>query len=118
MSTKRTRGPGNHDRGSRARIIVSDDRSAETRIGRNIRPQPNGCWLYGSQPNRYGTTKIGGVTVTTHRYVYEILVGPIDEGCHLHHTCQTPSCCNPGHLQVLTPKEHAAAHKAIDSRSA
>jgi hypothetical protein len=41
-----------------------------------------------------------------HRYAYEQLVGPIPEGLHLDHLCRNPPCCNPDHLEPVTPREN------------
>lgn len=88
------------------------DTSLERRIGMKIKPQSNGCWLFQGKADRYGlfTDRRSAQRIVVHRFVYEMLVEPIDEGCHVHHVCETKGCCNPAHLQVLTPKEHAAAH--------
>lgn len=86
------------------------------RIGSQIVPQANGCWLWRGRTDIYGKANEHGSQLTVHRYVYEILVGPIPDGCHLHHECETPSCCNPAHLVPLTPKEHKAAHRELSRR--
>lgn len=91
----------------------TNDNNIESRIGRNITPQPNGCWLYGNTPDRYGQDRQSVVRV--HRFVYETLVGPIPDDHHLHHKCQTKACCNPAHLEPLTAAEHAAAHKKLNA---
>lgn len=73
------------------------------------------CWIFeGSRlwkqrGGGYGRISIEvGLEDYTHRVVYEAFVGPIPEGLHLHHLCETPACCNPAHLEPLTPKEHVA----------
>jgi hypothetical protein len=45
-----------------------------------------------------------GVCGFTHRAVYEKLVGPIPEGLQLDHLCRVTHCCNPQHLEPVTPK--------------
>lgn len=97
-------------RSMRRGVDRHDDTNAETIIGSRVKPQTNGCWLFDGKPNRYGQTSVNGVHVTVHRFVYEVLVGPIPDGHHLHHTCQTPGCCNPAHLMPLTPGEHQRLH--------
>lgn len=64
----------------------------------------------------YGHTTIHGTQVRVHRWVYEILVGPIPGDHVLHHTCETKRCVNPAHLEPLTPSEHAAVHAALRRR--
>ena len=95
---------------------VIDDTSREARVGANITPQPNGCWIYGDgDTDKYkGDSRTGQI----HRYVYETLRGPIPVGRHLHHTCQTKACCNPDHLIPLTPSEHAKEHARLRDEAA
>lgn len=99
----------------RKRGAVNDD-NAETRIGGLIQPQPDGCWLYAGRTDRYGTSRIAGEHVTVHRFVYETLVGRIPPGHDLHHTCETPGCCNPDHLRPLTPRDHSRVHRCTPAR--
>lgn len=87
-----------------------NDDNPQTRIGRNIQVQANGCWLYGGRQDRYGRAILNGKSVAVHRFVYEVLVGEIPEGHHVHHECETPACCNPAHLIALTPAEHGQRH--------
>lgn len=70
---------------------------------------PLGCWLWNSTaPSGYGTFSTSpGVTVYAHRYAYAAMVGPIPQGLHLDHTCQTPRCVNPLHLDPVTPSVNA-----------
>lgn len=92
-----------------------NDDNIESRIGRSITPQPNGCWIFRNNPDIYGGTRD---IATVHRFVFETLVGPIPRGCQLHHKCVTPACCNPAHLEPLTPAQHAAAHKKLRDAAA
>lgn len=45
-----------------------------------------------------------------HVVVYELLVGRVPPGWHLHHKCEQKGCVNPKHLTPLTPSEHARLH--------
>jgi hypothetical protein len=68
-------------------------------------PEPNsGCWLwvrnYGG--GRYGRLTIDGEEVGAHRFSYERAHGPIPEGSHVLHRCDTPICVNPDHLFLGT----------------
>lgn len=92
-----------------------NDDNIESRIGRSITPQPNGCWIFRNVEEIYGSTR---EISRVHRFVYETLVGPIPQDHHLHHKCVTPACCNPAHLEPLTPAEHAAAHKKLRDQAA
>lgn len=90
----------------------------EMRIGKKIRIDPGGCWIYGD-PDEYqrAASFTGDSPVLVHRFVYETLVGPIPDGHHLHHKCEVKGCCNPEHLEALTPLEHAAAHRESRAES-
>ena len=91
---------------------VKQDRgeSAETRIGKQITPQPNGCWLWGNPDVKRPNVTIHGKRTSAYRFVYETLRGPVPEGHDLHHECETPLCCNPAHLKPMLPGDHIAHH--------
>jgi len=86
--------------------------SAETRIGQRITPQPNGCWLYDNRDVKRPNVMAHGEHVMAYRFVYETLVGPVPADHDLHHTCETPLCCNPKHLVPMLPGDHIAHHHA------
>lgn len=65
------------------------------------------CWPWkrGKSAAGYGRFKVGGKLVSAHRFAYETYVGPIPPNRQYHgnvvmHTCDNPSCCNPGHLRL------------------
>jgi hypothetical protein len=71
------------------------------------------CWPWtgatgGRRP--YGRFRAGPVTRQAHHVAYELLVGPIPEGLQLDHVrawgCVTTLCCNPLHLEPVTPTEN------------
>lgn len=66
------------------------------------------CWEWqgATRPGGYGHLSVKGRTVSAHRYVYELLVGPIPEGMELDHLCDNPYCVKPGHLEPVTPEDH------------
>lgn len=71
------------------------------------------CWLWTAQrsDDGYGRFDWQGGQLA-HRFAYELLVGPIPEGHHLHHECENKPCVNPDHLTPLTPLEHRRRHAA------
>lgn len=72
----------------------------------------DGCWVWQGKLNNFGygcfTKIIDGekVEVRAHRKSYEIFKGEISDGLCVCHTCDNPSCCNPDHLWLGTPKEN------------
>lgn len=83
------------------------------KLGAQIDPQPNGCWLWtGGKSYGYGKARDG----LAHRVVYEILKGPIPEGFVLHHECGDTACVRPKHLTPMSNGDHVAHHAALRRR--
>lgn len=72
------------------------------------------CWLWCGEINRngYGRVWIGGKRLMTHRVVYELLVGPIEDGLVLDHLCRNRRCCNPKHMEPVTVRENTLRGEA------
>lgn len=71
------------------------------------------CWLWTA--GHFGNSGYGSFSVRTpqgtkstraHRYSYEMAHGPIPEGMHVLHRCDTPLCVRPDHLFLGTPLEN------------
>lgn len=79
------------------------------RIDRKIIP---GCWIWtgGLDQVGYGMVYYEGRSQRVHRVVYQLLVGPIPKGFQIGHVhargCRTYACCNPKHLEAVTPEEN------------
>lgn len=83
----------------------------------------DGCWLWTGHIDRlgYGRVRIGGkngVTGTAHRFMYELLVGPVPDGLTLDHLCRNRACCNPSHLDPVTQRENVLRGAGIAARRA
>lgn len=67
-----------------------------------------GCWVWVGcpTPKGYGLFALRGpypsVRVSTHKWAYERLIGPVPEGLELDHLCRNRMCCNPLHLEPVT----------------
>lgn len=69
------------------------------------------CWPWLAQKNKagYGSFKMpgrDGRRTTAHRMAYVLAGGAIPEGWYVDHLCRNPSCCNPEHLEAVTPREN------------
>ncbi len=84
------------------------------RLAKRVSVTESGCWewLGALDPQGYG--RISGIHPTTgirqpllvHRACYEAHVGSIPDGLHLDHLCRNRKCCNPEHLEPVTPREN------------
>lgn len=87
------------------------------RIQSKIVMDPCGCWLWTGHvlPSGYGQTWNGTKHVTIHRYVYELLVGPIENTIdHVYDNgCRHKHCCNPAHLEDVPFVENIRRRDAL-----
>lgn len=70
----------------------------------------DGCWLWSRRHGKgYGKIRLGGRDLMPHRLVAQaVRKGDLDPRMPVHHTCAEGLCCNPSHLQVVTPQENTA----------
>ena len=72
----------------------------------------DGCWEYdGYRFRGYGKFGVSPKqSVLAHKFAYELWVGPVPDGKHLHHRCGNRACVRPDHLEVVEPGAHSSAH--------
>jgi len=61
----------------------------------------DGCWLWTASRTTSGYGQfcpVGNVPRKAHRIAWELTYGPVPEGAHVLHRCDTPLCVRPDHL--------------------
>ena len=61
-----------------------------------------GChiWVKAKTKDGYGKLRFNGKTMRAHRLSFQFNNPNVDiEGCVIMHTCDTPACINPAHLE-------------------
>lgn len=74
-------------------------------MAKRVRVAESGCWEWqGAKNSRgYGCVAVNGKSQLAHRRAFELLVGPIPPGLQIDHLCRVQTCCNPEHLEAVTP---------------
>lgn len=84
------------------------DPPVPARFWKHVEADENGCWIWTAARNfgGYGLVRFVGRNHMAHRTTYEAFVEAILPWRVLDHLCRNPSCCNPAHLEAVTPKEN------------
>ena len=65
------------------------------------------CWVWPRLTEKgYGCLYVSGSRQYVHRLTMALAKGAIRKGMHTDHLCRNKPCCNPEHLEEVTPKEN------------
>jgi hypothetical protein len=74
-------------------------------------PLPTGCWLWIGGPGLVGTRGqawFEGRREGAYNIGFIVMAGSKDPSMHRDHLCCYGPCCNPFHVEQVTPQENAA----------
>jgi len=101
----------------------SSRKSSLERLMPRVKQDDNGCWIWQGarmgnymQYGQFSMHEIGRRTISAHRAAYLLLVGDIPDGLELDHLCRVTLCCNPKHLEPVTPEVNKARTKGTHCR--
>lgn len=74
----------------------------------------NGCWNWqgAKSSSGYGQVCLGPKKLLTHRVMVWDDGRDIPDGMQVDHLCRNRGCCNPAHLEVVTPSENVRRGEA------
>jgi hypothetical protein len=89
-------------------LLATDLRRIVARLAVEDRGYVTPCWItdYSIDRGGYRSLRSGGRMQKLHRLTYEALIGPVPAGLHVDHLCRVRECCNPAHLEAVTPREN------------
>lgn len=79
------------------------------------------CWIWNLKvdtSNGYTHATWQKTRYYTHRLFYQVFVGEIPQELHIDHLCRNRQCCNPTHLELVTPKENTLRGESPSAKQA
>jgi hypothetical protein len=79
---------------------------------------PDGCWVHPKPhpPTGYGRVRHRGASQMAHRVVFRLLRSDVPTGLQLDHLCRNRACCNPWHLEPVTPKVNTRRARSVQAK--
>lgn len=102
-------------------MLLGDDRLPPNFWSKIRVDDESGCWVWVGSKTVAGYGHFGRRfrRYDTGEYVHRIVVGLREElvpGMVVDHLCRNPSCCNPEHLEQVTPGENVRRGNAVGRR--
>lgn len=74
-----------------------------------------GCWIWTGRKSRngYGRISVRGTERVVHRAMVMLAGRTVYPGEHVDHLCRNRACCNPKHLEVVSPRENTKRGDAM-----
>lgn len=99
------------------------DEPVANRLAAKLMPIPEcGCMVFTGYLNREGygiiRARKGSGVRGAHRVAYELAKGEIPAGHEIDHKCRVRSCCNPDHLEAVTPRENTLRSNGVTAINA
>lgn len=68
--------------------------------------EETGCWIFDGDPSSNGYMRCWwqGLRWMAHRLIYEVAFSKDIRKYQLDHLCENRPCCNPNHMDPVTPK--------------
>lgn len=92
----------------------------DQRLWGKLAEDENGCWVWQGKLRSHGYATVGyqGRTWYAHRLAYTLMVADIPSGLQIDHLCRNRACCNPWHLDPVTPEVNKARGDSPAARAA
>ena len=89
------------------------------RIAYRTEPNDAGCLVWRGAVATTGRPmlNVAGKMVRPYRLIMEQVAGPLTLDQTVDHVCRNPLCCNPEHLQILTPIQNSALERVRNGRT-
>ena len=77
------------------------------------------CWIWKGNlnPMGYGRFTVRYSYIYAHRFSYELVNGPIQEGMQIDHLCRNTSCVNPFHLDAVSAQMNNSRSTSPSARN-